>query len=123
MKGDRSPSEDIEIIIRFCNSIESAMEHFGKDEEDFLGSELYQNSCCFALLQIGEAVKRLPKEVTARYPDIEWSDIAGMRDFIVHSYRKTSMHRVWIAMTKEVPSLRSKCETILTAQLKSTMPK
>jgi hypothetical protein len=38
MKGDRSPSEDIEIIIRFCNSIESAMEHFGKDEEDFLGS-------------------------------------------------------------------------------------
>ena len=41
MKGDRSPSEDIETIIRFCNSIELAMEHFGKDEEDFLENELY----------------------------------------------------------------------------------
>ena len=51
MKGDRDPSDDVAIIVKFCDSIESAMEHFGKDEEDFLESELYQNSCCFALLQ------------------------------------------------------------------------
>jgi len=113
MKGDGNPSNDIETIIKFCDSIESAMEHFGTDEEDFLESELYQNSCCFALLQIGEAVKRLPKEITKRYSDIEWSDIAGMRDFIVHSYHKTSMHRIWIAMTADVPALRSECEKIL----------
>jgi len=37
-----------------------AMDHFGRDEEDFLESELYQNSCCFAIEQIGEAVKRMP---------------------------------------------------------------
>ena len=90
------------------------MEHFGKDEEDFLENELYQNSCCFALLQIGEAVKRLPKEITARHPEIEWSDdIAGLRDFIVHSYQKTSMHRIWIAMITDVPILKTRCEMIL----------
>jgi len=112
MKGDRSP-EDIEMIIKFCNSIELAMEHFGKDEEDFLENEVYQNSCCFALLQVGEAVKRLSEEITSKYPEIEWSDIAGMRDFIVHSYRRTSMHRIWIAMINDVPVLRSKCELII----------
>ena len=51
MKDDRI-LEDIEVIIKFCDSIELAMEHFGIDEEDFLENELYQNSCCFALLQI-----------------------------------------------------------------------
>jgi len=116
MKDDRT-LEDIEVIIKFCDSIELAMEHFGIDEEDFLENELYQNSCCFALLQIGEAVKRLPKEITINHSEIGWSDIAGMRDFIVHSYRRASMHRIWVAMVNDVPILRSKCETIL-SQLK-----
>jgi uncharacterized protein with HEPN domain len=29
---------------------------------------------------LGEAVKRLPPEMTAQYPAVDWRDIAGMRD-------------------------------------------
>ncbi|MCL2032473.1 MAG: DUF86 domain-containing protein [Methanomassiliicoccaceae archaeon] len=113
MKDECGPLYALGMIIRFCNSIRSAMERFGNDEEDFLGDELYQNSCCFALIQIGEYVKKLPKEITKEHPDIEWSEFAGLRDFIAHSYHKTNMHRIWIIMTEDIPLLKPRCETIL----------
>ena len=36
----------------------------------FLGDEMYQNSCCFALIQTGENVKRLPMEIMIEHPDV-----------------------------------------------------
>ncbi len=39
-----------------------------------------------AFENIGEAVKNLPKEITEKYPDIPWSDIAKMRDVLTHHY-------------------------------------
>jgi uncharacterized protein with HEPN domain len=35
---------------------------------------------------LGEAVKRLPPELTARYPAVDWRGIAGMRDRVSHGY-------------------------------------
>jgi uncharacterized protein with HEPN domain len=35
---------------------------------------------------LGEAVKRLPPELTARYPAVDWRGVAGMRDRVSHGY-------------------------------------
>ncbi|MCW3130208.1 MAG: DUF86 domain-containing protein [Methanophagales archaeon] len=35
---------------------------------------------------IGEASKNIPKEMRLRYKEIPWSDIAKMRDKIIHFY-------------------------------------
>lgn len=35
---------------------------------------------------LGEGVKRLPTELTARYPAVDWRSIAGMRDRVSHGY-------------------------------------
>jgi uncharacterized protein with HEPN domain len=112
MKDDPDPFYVLEKIIRFCGSVELAMEHFGNDEEDFLDNELYQNSCLFALIQIGEYVKKLSREITKGHPDVEWSEFAGLRDFIAHSYHKTNMHRIWIIMKEDIPFLKKRCEKI-----------
>jgi uncharacterized protein with HEPN domain len=117
MKDEPDPLYVLGAIIRFCSSITSAMERFGEDEEDFLEDEFYQNGCCFTLLQIGEYVKRLRKDIKKGHPDVEWSEFAGLRDFIAHSYHKTNMHRIWMIMIEDIPFLRSRCETIL-AELK-----
>ena len=105
--------EGAKAIVKFCNTVNLAMEHFGNDEEDFLENELYQSSCGFALIQIGEAVKRISDEIKEEYPEIEWSKIAGMRDFIAHSYQKANMHIMWMSMTCEVPILKTTCEIII----------
>lgn len=31
---------------------------------------------------IGEAVKHIPDDLRARYPDVDWKRIAGLRDII-----------------------------------------
>jgi len=113
MKDDRSTKDEIEWIIRFCKSIDLAMEHFGNDEEDFLENELYQNSCCFALMQIGESIKRLPEDITLPSPEIEWRGLSGMRDIMAHSYHNILLNRVWKVMTDEIPALKARCEAIL----------
>ena len=63
MKDNARSLEGAKTIVKFCNTINLAMEHFGSDEEDFLENELYQSSCGFALIQIGEAVKRISDDV------------------------------------------------------------
>ena len=35
---------------------------------------------------IGEAVKNIPEEVSRKYPDIPWRNIAGMRDKLIYTY-------------------------------------
>lgn len=42
------------------------------------------------LIEIGEAIKDLPTELTDHEPDIPWSEIARMRDRLTHRYFDTS---------------------------------
>ena len=44
---------------------------------------------------IGEAVKQIPLEILASYPDVEWRKIAGLRDITVHSYFSIKPTILW----------------------------
>jgi uncharacterized protein with HEPN domain len=59
------------------------------------------------LLEIGEAVKSLPAEVTASEPDIPWSQIARMRDHLAHRYFDTSHAIVRTTVDHDLPVLRA----------------
>lgn len=47
-----------------------------------------RDAILFRLVVIGEAVKDLPEELTAREPAIDWRAIAGMRDVLTHEYHR-----------------------------------
>ena len=47
------------------------------------------------LYVIGEAVKKLPRELREENPDIPWSEIAGMRDVIAHAYFALDLDILW----------------------------
>ncbi len=70
--------DEIDLIIDFCKEIRNASE--------FLNDKKTVRATIRSLEIIGEAVKKLPKEITDNYPEIPWKSIAGMRDILIHEY-------------------------------------
>ena len=59
--------------------------------EPFLrGDEALRQMAYDAILRnlavIGEAVRALPAETRAVFPDVPWASIAGLRNIVVHEY-------------------------------------
>jgi uncharacterized protein with HEPN domain len=69
----------------------------------------------YEFLVIGEAVKRLSPEFRAGRPDVPWSQIAGMRDVLIHGYDRVNFDRVWSTIERALPDLL--------AALTSSVPK
>jgi uncharacterized protein with HEPN domain len=59
-----------------------------------------------ALEIIGEASKNLPSPIKARYSQIPWKDMAGMRDKVIHAYFGVDLKRVWNTVNVDIPSLK-----------------
>jgi uncharacterized protein with HEPN domain len=62
---------------------------------------------------LGEAVKRLPADLTARYPAVDWRGIAGMRDRVSHGYDAIDHGLLWSAVELRVPGLITTVEQML----------
>jgi len=54
---------------------------------------------------IGEAAKRVPDEVRARYPEFPWVQMAGTRDRLAHNYWEVDLAVLWTIAAEEVPPL------------------
>ncbi|MGC8927941.1 MAG: DUF86 domain-containing protein [Myxococcota bacterium] len=48
-----------------------------------------------------------------KYPGINWKDMSGMRDKLIHFYFGVRLEIVWIVATKEIAELEDKIEKIL----------
>lgn len=62
---------------------------------------------------LGEAVKRLPIDLRARYPSVPWKEIAGTRDHLSHGYDDVDHQVLWDAVQKDVPALLGTVDQML----------
>ena len=62
---------------------------------------------------IGEAVKNVPKETLAIRPEINWTDVTGFRDVIVHQYFRVKLTVVWDVIQVELAGIRTAASKIL----------
>lgn len=67
----------------------------------------------YALQYIGEAVSRLPIEVTELAPQIPWAKVRSMRNVIAHDYAGIDATVVWETVMQRLPELRAAVESIL----------
>lgn len=85
----------------------------GLDRDGFLDADQVQDAVLWRLAVIGEAVKNLPESLRDEHPDVRWSDIAGMRDVLVHGYFRVNLERVWRVVEADVPVLKEHTQAIL----------
>ena len=62
---------------------------------------------------IGEAVGKLPDEITRQRPDIEWQDIKDFRNLLVHEYFGVDMEIVWKVIQNDLPPLLEAAKEIV----------
>jgi uncharacterized protein with HEPN domain len=55
----------------------------------------FQYAIRYLLVIVGEAASKVSKPARARYPEIEWPRVTGMRNQLVHGYTQVSSGVVW----------------------------
>lgn len=85
----------------------------GKDLESFRSSPITVNAMVYSFAILGEAANAIPREAAASHPSVEWREIRGMRNTIVHEYAGVRLETVWATIQRELPALRTKLEGIL----------
>jgi uncharacterized protein with HEPN domain len=85
----------------------------GVNEETFHQVTLVQDGVIRQLEIVGEATKRLSREVRVKYPNVPWQDIAGMRDKLIHDYFGVDLDAVWLTARDDVPVLKAEVTRIL----------
>lgn len=84
----------------------------GKSYEEFARDILVQDGVLRNRANLGEAVKRLPAELTDLQPQIEWRKIAGLRDILVHEYGGVDLGIVWDVILSKLPELKAATQAI-----------
>lgn len=76
-----------------------------KTLEELQSDRQLQYALIWCLEVIGEAAKMVSAETRTRYPNVQWSEYAKTRDFLIHSYAKIDTAIIWRSVRKDLPEL------------------
>jgi len=100
--------DDSIYIDHILNSINRILDYIsGKDRESFEAELVTQDAVVRQLEIIGEVSKRVSKEFRSKHPDIPWSDMAGMRDVLIHDYIDVDFDVVWKTASEDIQNLKT----------------
>jgi len=81
--------------------------------EDFKADEMVSSAVVRKLEVIGEATENIPSEIRQKYKELPWSDMAKMRDKIIHGYFGIDYEVVWKTIKERLPEIKPKIDSIL----------
>jgi len=65
---------------------------------------------------LGEAASRVPPDVRARHPHVQWTQIVGLRNRLIHAYDFVDLDIIWKTLTIDLPPLIVQLEQILSSE-------
>lgn len=99
--------EDIRLAIKKIRRYTSQLNH-----DAFLGNELVIDGDARNLEIIGEAARQLPEEFRRVHTHIPWTQIAGLRNRIVHDYFGLDLEIIWQIIQHDLPELEKQVRSL-----------
>ncbi len=92
----------------FLEDIKNSLNKIFKYTEDidynqFINNDMIKDAVERNFEIIGEAVKNLPEDFKAKYPNIPFRQIAGMRDKLIHDYFGVDYEIIWKTIKDKLP--------------------
>ncbi len=99
-------------ILDECNFITSSLPP-SATKPDLVENEVLKRAVVRSLEIIGEATKKIPVDVKMKWKDIEWKNMAGMRDKLIHDYFGINYSIVWDVIINKIPTLKIQIEMVI----------
>ena len=112
-RDGQSPLDD---LIGACEKIEAFAD--GCTEQEFRKRALIWSAVAYQMIVLGEASKRLDQEIRARFANITWKDVIGMRDILSHKYDTIDLEELWDTVQRDIPKLWADLREIQSALLR-----
>lgn len=99
-------------ILDECNYIQSVITT-GTTKNDLTENETLKRAVVRSLEIIGEATKKVPSDIKFQWKEIQWKNMAGMRDILIHDYFGINYAIVWDVVKNKIPELLSQIEKLI----------
>lgn len=80
----------------------------GVNKEELQQNELLLDSMQFRLIQISENANKLSEPFRRRHEEIDWHEIYGLRNWLVHDYGNVDYSIVFSTLVDDIAPLREK---------------
>ena len=111
-RADADFLRDIQEAVRRVQGYTAAMTY-----EAFLADSKTQDAVVRNLEVLGEATKSLSAEFRAKYAQVPWKGMAGVRDKLIHHYFGVNLDIVWRIASDELPGVASQIQEVLEKEL------
>lgn len=85
----------------------------GKDRNDLDGNPMLFHALVRLLEIIGEASSHISSEFKNSHSNIQWIDIIGMRNRLIHGYFTVNPDMVWKTVIDDIPVLINQLEELI----------
>jgi uncharacterized protein with HEPN domain len=93
-------------LAHMLECIDRIEQYTKSNREVFFQSTLVQDAVIRNLQTMAESSQRLSEELKQIQPEIQWRDIAGFRNIVVHDYLGVDLDLIWRVVEYELPVLK-----------------
>ena len=111
-----SERNDKVLLIDMLESAEKVVRAMdGVTVDAFVKDDILRDATVFRLQVIGEAAYKVTDPLKAKWPEVDWFKIQGLRHRIVHDYRNIDDAQIHRITNKYVPPLVEQLKRIMEA--------
>jgi uncharacterized protein with HEPN domain len=100
-------------LIHIKECIERVIMYTEEGKDVFFADTKTQDAVMRNLQILAESTQRLSDSLKEKHPEMDWRNISGFRNVVVHEYLSIDVKRIWDIVEQDLPVLQEQIEAIL----------